>query len=75
MVGVIEAMAESELRRGLFMVLSRLVMTSVAVTGAPLEKTMFGRMCSVTVEELLETVQLWATPPLMAYCPGAVTDW
>ena len=36
---------------------------------------MLGRMCSVTVEELLETVQLWATPPLMAYCPGAVTDW
>ncbi len=50
-------------------------MTSVEVTGSPLEKTMLGRMCNVTVEELLETVQLWATPPLMLYWPGAVTDW
>ena len=68
-------MADNELRSGLFFVLSRLAMTSADVTGSPLEKAMLGRRWNVTVEELLETVQLWATPPLMLYWPGAVTDW
>ena len=49
-VTVIDWMALSEDLRGLVLVWLRLASTSSAVTGCPLEKTMLGRMCRVTVE-------------------------
>ena len=63
-------MALSEVRRGLLLVWLQAGLHVVRGHRVPLEKTKLGRRCRVTVEELLETVQLWATPPLMAYCPG-----
>ena len=32
-------------------------------------------MVKVIVELLLDTVQLWATPPPMPVFPGVVIDW
>ena len=68
-------MANSDDRSGLVLVWFKLAATSADVTGWPLENSRPGRMWKVMVELLLETVQLWATPPMMAVFPGLVIDW
>ena len=68
-------MVNSDDRSGLVLVWFKLAATSAEVTGWPLENSRPGRMWKVTVEPLLEMVQLWATPPPMAVFPGVVIDW
>lgn len=68
-------MANSDERRGLVLVWFKLAATSAEVTGWPFENSRPGRILKVMVELLLETVQLWATPPAIALFPGTVIDW
>src|SRR5215469_17873268 len=69
------AMSKSDDRSGLVLVWFRLAATSADVTGWPFENASPGRIWKVTVEPLLEIVQLWATPPPTAVFPGVVIDW